>query len=43
VLARIIPEIQKRGYEVTSLSRVLEGTPYELKGTGGAGGKKTGK
>lgn len=34
VLARAIPEIQKRGYEVTSLSRVLEGTPFELKGKG---------
>ena len=32
VLARVIPEIQKRGYEVTSLTRVLEGTPYILKG-----------
>ncbi|MBN1288798.1 MAG: polysaccharide deacetylase family protein [Actinobacteria bacterium] len=31
VLATVIPEIQKRGYEVTSLSRVLEGTPYVLK------------
>jgi peptidoglycan/xylan/chitin deacetylase (PgdA/CDA1 family) len=31
VLARAIPEMQKRGYEVTSLSRVLEGTPYLLK------------
>jgi peptidoglycan/xylan/chitin deacetylase (PgdA/CDA1 family) len=31
VLARAIPEIQKRGYEVTSLTRVLEGTPYILK------------
>ncbi len=30
VLARVIPEIQRRGYEVTSLSRVLEGTPYRL-------------
>lgn len=30
VLARVIPEIQKRGYEVTSLSRVLEGTPFVL-------------
>jgi peptidoglycan/xylan/chitin deacetylase (PgdA/CDA1 family) len=34
VLARILPEIEKRGYEVTSLSRVLEGTPFELKGNG---------
>lgn len=33
VMARVIPEIQKRGYEVTSLSRVLEGTPYQLKET----------
>lgn len=32
VLARAIPEIQKRGYEVTTLTRVLEGTPYYLKG-----------
>lgn len=39
VLARAIPEIQKRGYEVTSLSRVLEGTPYYLEGTGGQKGK----
>jgi peptidoglycan/xylan/chitin deacetylase (PgdA/CDA1 family) len=31
VLARTIPEMQKRGYEVTSLSRVFEGTPYLLK------------
>ena len=31
VLARVIPEIQRRGYEVTSLTRVLEGTPYLLK------------
>jgi peptidoglycan/xylan/chitin deacetylase (PgdA/CDA1 family) len=31
VLLTVIPEIQKRGYEVTSLSRVLEGTPYILK------------
>jgi peptidoglycan/xylan/chitin deacetylase (PgdA/CDA1 family) len=30
VLQKAIPEIQKRGYEVTSLSRVLEGTPYVL-------------
>jgi len=43
VLSRIIPQIQKRGYEVTSLSRVLEGTPYQLKGTGSTGGKKNGK
>jgi peptidoglycan/xylan/chitin deacetylase (PgdA/CDA1 family) len=31
VLARAIPEIQKRGYEVTSLTRVFEGTPFVLK------------
>jgi len=31
VLSRVIPEIQKRGYQVTSLSRVLEGTPFRLK------------
>jgi len=43
VLSRIIPEIQKRGYEVTSLSRVMEGTPYQLKGTTSTGGKKTSK
>jgi peptidoglycan/xylan/chitin deacetylase (PgdA/CDA1 family) len=30
ILSRVIPEIQKRGYEVTSLSRVLEGTPFRL-------------
>jgi peptidoglycan/xylan/chitin deacetylase (PgdA/CDA1 family) len=30
VLARVIPEIQRRGYEVTSLSRVMEGTPFRL-------------
>lgn len=30
VLSVLIPEIQKRGYEVTSLTRVLEGTPYLL-------------
>lgn len=30
VLAQVIPEIQKRGYEVTSLSRVMEGTPFHL-------------
>ncbi|MBU4178576.1 MAG: polysaccharide deacetylase family protein [Actinobacteria bacterium] len=30
VLSRVIPEIQRRGYEVTSLSRVLEGTPFVL-------------
>lgn len=28
VLQRVIPEIQRRGYEVTSLSRALEGTPF---------------
>lgn len=42
VLARIIPEIQKRGYEVTNLSRVFEGTPYQLKGTSSSKGKKSG-
>ncbi|MCG2796471.1 MAG: polysaccharide deacetylase family protein [Actinomycetia bacterium] len=31
VLSRVIPEIQRRGYEVTSLSRVLEGTPFVLR------------
>ena len=30
VMARVIPEIQRRGYKVTSLSRVLEGTPFRL-------------
>ena len=30
VLSRVIPEIQRRGYEATSLSRVLEGTPFRL-------------
>ena len=30
VLSRVIPEIQRRGYEVTSLSRVMEGTPFRL-------------
>lgn len=30
VLSRVIPEMEGRGYEVTSLSRVLEGTPYVL-------------
>jgi peptidoglycan/xylan/chitin deacetylase (PgdA/CDA1 family) len=30
VLARTIPEIQKRGYDVTTLSNVLEGTPFRL-------------
>jgi peptidoglycan/xylan/chitin deacetylase (PgdA/CDA1 family) len=43
VLARIIPEIQKRGYEVTSLSRVLEGTPYQLTGLPSGKGKSTGE
>jgi len=31
VLARVIPQIQKQGYEVTTLSRCLEGTPFYLK------------
>jgi peptidoglycan/xylan/chitin deacetylase (PgdA/CDA1 family) len=39
VLARAIPEIQSRGYEVTSLTRVFEGTPYVLKGTAAAARK----
>ena len=30
MLSRVIPEIQKRGYEVTSLSRAFEGTPFRL-------------
>ena len=42
VLSRIIPEIQNKGYEVTSLSRVFEGTPYQLKGTSPSKVKKTG-
>ncbi len=42
VLARAIPEIQRRGYEVTSLSRVMEGTPYYLEGSTGSGEKKSG-
>lgn len=37
VLSRVIPEIQKRGYEVTSLTRVLEGTPFVLKPSPTAG------
>ena len=40
VLSRVIPEIQARGYEVTSLTRVLEGTPFVLEPSGGAGGEK---
>jgi peptidoglycan/xylan/chitin deacetylase (PgdA/CDA1 family) len=39
VLSRALPEIQARGYEVTSLTGVFEGTPYILKGTG-AGARK---
>lgn len=31
VLSVLIPEMQRRGYEVTSLTRVLEGTPYTVK------------
>ena len=30
ILAKVIPEIQKRGYDVTTLSNVLEGTPFRL-------------
>lgn len=30
VLSVLIPEMQRRGYEVTSLTGVLEGTPYVL-------------
>ena len=30
LLAKLIPQIQARGYEVTTLSRVLEGTPFRL-------------
>lgn len=40
VLSRVIPEIQARGYEVTSLSRVLEGTPFVLEPSRAAGGEK---
>ena len=43
VLRRIIPEIRKRGYELTNLTGLFEGTPYLLKGTATSGGKKTGK
>lgn len=43
VLARLIPEIERRGYEVTTLSRVFEGTPYVLKGTASGEVKKSGK
>lgn len=39
VLARTIPEMQKRGLEVTSLTRVLEGTPFVLKGNASKSGK----
>lgn len=39
VLLRAIPEIEGRGYEVTSLTGVFEGTPYLLEGTGGGKGK----
>ncbi|MHB8896312.1 MAG: polysaccharide deacetylase family protein [Candidatus Geothermincolia bacterium] len=42
VLARIIPEIQNKGYEITNLSGVFEGTPYKLKGTTSSKGKNTG-
>jgi peptidoglycan/xylan/chitin deacetylase (PgdA/CDA1 family) len=31
VLSRVLPEIQRRGYEITSLTGVFEGTPYLLK------------
>jgi len=43
VLRRIIPEIRKRGYELTNLTGLFQGTPYLLKGTATSGGKKTGK
>ena len=33
VLARALPEIQRRGYEITSLTGVFKGTPYLLKKT----------
>ena len=41
VLKRIIPEIRRRGYELTNLQGVFEGTPYLLKGTASAEGKKS--
>jgi peptidoglycan-N-acetylglucosamine deacetylase len=31
VLSRVLPEIRRRGYEITSLTGVFEGTPYLLK------------
>jgi peptidoglycan/xylan/chitin deacetylase (PgdA/CDA1 family) len=40
VLSRIIPEIRARGYELTDLNGVFEGTPYLLKGTASKAGKK---
>ncbi len=39
VLSRAIPEIKARGYEITSLTGVFEGTPYLLKGTGASARK----
>jgi peptidoglycan/xylan/chitin deacetylase (PgdA/CDA1 family) len=41
VLRRIIPEIRRRGYELTTLTGLFQGTPYLLKGTATSGGKKT--
>jgi len=43
VLSQIIPQIRAKGYEITSLSRVMEGTPYRLTGTTASEGKKSGK
>lgn len=40
VLSRLIPEIRKRGYELTTLTRVLEGTPYVLETQGSTGNKQ---
>lgn len=37
VLSRLIPEIRKRGYEITWLSDVMEGTPYVLTAPASAG------
>ena len=42
VLRRIIPDIRRRGYELTTLTGLFQGTPYLLKGTAASGGKKTG-
>ena len=42
VLRRVIPEIRKRGYELTTLTGLFQGTPYLLEGAATSGGKKTG-